>query len=95
MNFERGQDVKDSMSIGIKETLPELLKCYDDLVKYLNSYEPGPEIDVVTKQIWRSRPQRFVLECGWGNMNSIFHKSSSEEYAKMYTVIMKWHKKLL
>jgi len=95
MNFERGQDIKDSMSIGIKETLPELLKCYDDLVKYLVSYRNIPEIEVVTNQIWKTRPQRFVADCGWSNMNNIFHKSSTEEYAKMYTVIMKWHKKLL
>ena len=95
MNFERGQDVKDALSIGIKETLPELLKCYDDLVKYLKNYLNIPEIDVVTKQIWETRPQRFVTECGWSNMNNIFHKSSTEEYSKMYIVIMKWHKKLL
>jgi len=97
MKFERGRDPGEVMDVGWKMTIPELEEKYHELRKELESKRnlSIPTYLKATEEVWTSRPQRFVTECGWANINVIFYKVEKEEYSKLYHVIVKWHKKLV
>lgn len=97
MNFKRNIDPKEAVSIGIKETLPELTKKYKELVSYiLKSKNWGSkDLEIIKDQLWRFRPQRYITRTGWANLDTIFANLEPDEYIVIYNIVYKWYKKYL
>jgi len=94
MKFERGVDPMDNMDIGIRRTLPILKERYEKLTKHLDRYRNQNWAESYINELWKSRPQRFVAECGWRNMIIIFEKITKEEYGIIYDIVEKQCKSL-
>jgi len=93
MQFERGKNTKEAIGIGIKKTLPQLKEMYAELKSDLEQFRHLhlPDYEKAIEELWESRPQRLVVECGWANMNEIFDKLTPEEYGPIYLLIKKHH----
>ena len=87
MNFERHTDPLDNIDIGILKTLPLLEKQYQKLVDHLRRYQNQEWAASYINELWKSRPQRFVAECGWANMYNIFNKIDRKEFGIIFNIV--------
>lgn len=96
MNFERHKDPMDSIDIGIKKSMPELKKMYNELKHVLesNRHRALPEHEEAKDALLKSRPKRLMQYCGWTNLNFIFPALTSKEFAVVYTTVKKYNESI-
>ena len=91
LDFERGQDPKTSMGIGIMANIEEDIEKYDriqDGVQYAKNIEYQFPLG---KEIKNLIPERLFGSVGWGNFHLSFHQLTPEEYLPVKKLIDKYY----
>jgi hypothetical protein len=88
MNFERGQDPKKSLQVGLahSRTVNTLTLMYRDIMAEFQGRPHPLKRETMTKFL-ALRPRRFVLSTGWGNFDNCFYDLDPSEFDIIFDAI--------